>query len=188
MHTERLVLREFNERDGEWLFELDNDPDVMRYINGGIHTPRDFILNQTLPLLQKYEIDQPGIGFWVLMKKNLNEPIGWCCLRKREGLTGTVSLGYRLAKQAWGNGFATEASEELIRVAFDELQLESVVATTYEDNAGSRRVLEKLGFSIAREFRLDLTEQATAYFGSTEPWPGVDLEYQLKREHWRADT
>lgn len=188
MQTERLVLRAFEERDGEWLYALDNDPEVMRYINGGIHTPRDFIINNTLPLFQKYEDDKPGIGFWALMEKNRDEPIGWCCLRSREGLASTVSLGYRLAKQAWGRGYATEASERLIRAAFEELYLDSIVATTYEDNAGSRRVLEKLGFRLNREFRLDLTEQATAYFGSTEPWPGLDLEYRLEQSQWSASN
>jgi RimJ/RimL family protein N-acetyltransferase len=188
METKRLVLRTFNERDGEWLYELDNDPEVMRYINGGIHTPRSFILNKVMPLFQEYESGQTGIGFWALSEKNADEPIGWCCLRRRNGQIDTASLGYRLAKRAWGYGYATEASEELVRVAFEKLELQALIATTYEENRGSRRVLEKLGFRVSREFQVDLTEQATAYFESTDPWPGVDLEYELKRDHWKAVT
>jgi len=182
MQTERLIFRKFIETDGKWLHELDNDPDVMRYINGGIYTPHNFILKNILPLFRTYDSDYPGIGFWVLMEKNSEDPIGWCCLRRQNGYTNVASLGYRLAKQAWGHGYATEASKELVRVAFEELKLSTLIATTYEENKGSRGVLEKLGFQVFREFRTDLSEQATAYFESTDPWPGIDLEYRLERD------
>lgn len=181
--TKRLRLRRFQEDDLDWLFRLDNDPEVMRYINGGIATPLEFIQDSSLPYFLDFDPGSPGFGFWVIERAGQKEPAGWCCLRP--GKTGDcASLGYRLVRSSWGHGFATEASRELIRIGFEELGLESIYASTYEHNRGSRKVLEKLGFHIHREYRVDLSEQPTAYFDSTEPWPGLDFEYRLARVTW----
>ena len=62
--------------------------------------------------------------------------------------------------------------------------MQRVVATTYEANLASRRVMEKLGFKLARTFRVDLSGQQTAHFDSSEPWDGDDLEYALTKSEW----
>lgn len=187
MQTKRLRLRRFREDDIDWLHRLDNDPEVMRYINGGIETPREFIRDSSLPYFLDFDPDIAGLGFWAIERIDQLDPVGWCCLRPGKTIE-CASLGYRLARSSWGRGFATEASHELIQTGFNELELEFIYATTYEYNRGSRKVLEKLGFHICREYRVDLTEQPTAYFESTEPWPGVDLEYRLERETNRNIT
>ena len=64
LETERLVLRQFTEADVDNLVELDSDPDVMRYINGGLPTPRDEIQNDILPNWLRYYARWPGL--WLL--------------------------------------------------------------------------------------------------------------------------
>ncbi len=63
VETERLVLRRFTEADVDNLFDLDNDPEVMRFLTGGKPTPREVILNETLPRLLHYYEPYEGFGF-----------------------------------------------------------------------------------------------------------------------------
>lgn len=186
--TERLTLSRFDGSELEWLYTLDNDADVMRYINGGTHTPRDFIERTSLPLFCRTDWPIPDTGFWKFTPEASRTPLGWCCLRSNEADMATGSLGYRLLPDAWGQGYATEASRTLLEHAFQTLELQRVVATTYEDNARSRRVLERLGFEVIRSYREDLTTQTTALFDGTEAFPGMDLEYELTRDAWLDRT
>ena len=75
----------------------------------------------------------------------------------------------------------------LIRLGFAELGVERVVATTYEDNLASRRVMEKAGMTLTRRFRMttaDLENVDTYQSGAQEPWDGDDVEYSLLKSDW----
>lgn len=182
--TARLRLRRFEIVDASWLHALDSDPDVMRWINGGEPVSLDFIRLNSLPL---FMTSDPVLGFRAIVSHAEDRPIGWCCLRANEDPPVSASLGYRLFPDAWGMGYATEASRALLRFAFERARLEQVTATTYEENAASIRVLERLGFVLDRRFRVDLAGQQTAYFADTEPWPGDDLAFVLARTRWQRD-
>ena len=100
LETERLVLRRFTKLDVDNLVELDSDPDVMRYINGGKPTSCDEIESDILPAFLDYYERFEGYGFWVAIKKSSGEFLGWFHFRPRKG--GDVDepeLGYRL--QSW---------------------------------------------------------------------------------------
>ena len=69
LETERLSLRRFTESDADNLFELDNDPDVMRFINGGVATPRQVIHDVLMLGFLRYDSLNPGHGFWAVIEK-----------------------------------------------------------------------------------------------------------------------
>jgi RimJ/RimL family protein N-acetyltransferase len=188
LETERLVLRRFTKADADDLFDLDNDPEVMRYINGGAPTPRDVIQDDILPVFLHYDERFPGYGFWAAIEKTTGDFLGWFSFRPSDGAPHEVILGYRLRRAAWGVGYATEGARALIRVGFTELGMQRVVATTYQDNLASRRVMEKLGMTLVRRFRIlseDLVQADTYHATSLEPWDGDDVEYALERAEWQ---
>ena len=158
LETQRLLLRRFTQEDSQNLVELDSDPEVMRFINGGRATPRDEIENDVLPAFLGHYERYAGYGFWAAVEKPTGRFVGWFHLRPAEGAPpGELELGYRLRRSAWGKGYATEGSRALIDKAFAELGVERVVASTMVVNVASRRVMEKAGLRFVRHFH--------------QPWP-----------------
>jgi RimJ/RimL family protein N-acetyltransferase len=180
LETERVLLRRFTEADVDNLFDLDSDPDVMRYLTNGKPTPRDVIQNETLPRFLHYYERFGGFGFWAAIDKSTGEFLGWFHFRSLEGASpDEPELGYRLRESAWGKGLGTEVSRALIRKGFTELGVRRVVASTDRVNYASRRVMEKAGMRHVRTFRFD------------EPWPGLPegpeqegVEYALTKADW----
>lgn len=178
LETERLVLRRFTEEDADGLFELDSDPEVMRYVTGGIPTAREEIVGDVLPAFLAYYDRYEGYGFWAAAEKASGAFLGWFHLRPEDPASpDVVELGYRLRRAAWGKGLATEGSRALVEKAFAELGVQRVVAYTLVVHAASRRVLENAGLRVARIFKAD--------------WPYAiegdehgDVEYALTRSEW----
>jgi Acetyltransferase (GNAT) domain len=83
LETERILLRRFAESDVENLFALDDDPEVMRFLTGGKPTPRDVILNETLPrFLRAYERFE-GFGVWPAIERSTGEFLGGSSFTRR---------------------------------------------------------------------------------------------------------
>jgi RimJ/RimL family protein N-acetyltransferase len=188
LESRRLTLRRLTEADLANLVELDSDPMVMRYLSGGTATPPDVIEREILPaFLRSYEPE--GFGVWAAVETSSGQFVGWIALRPtKHGADGEASLGYRLRRSAWGKGYATEGARVLIRRGFAELGARRVVATTYQDNRASRRVLEKLGMTLVRRYRMtpdEFAAQDTFKDTSQEPWDGDELEYALEAEEWQ---
>jgi RimJ/RimL family protein N-acetyltransferase len=187
LSTDRLRLRRFIAADAENLFKLDADPEVMRFITGGAGTPRPTIEQQILPRFIR-EQDEAGIfGFWAA--EHQRSFVGWFSLRALEGLPGEAALGYRFCRAAWGQGLATEGARRLVDRGFQQGGLDRIVATTYEENLGSIRVMQKLGMWFVRSFRLDAAGIAgmdTAEADPANAFPGVDVEYAIDRSNWLA--
>lgn len=180
LETERLVLHPFTgtEAEADDLFALENDPDVMRFINGGRSVSRETIRRQILPRLLH---DYPCFGtrgYWAAEEKSTGMFLGWFEFRPLDDYSpAVVELGYRLAGTAWGKGFATEGSHALIHKGFTDLGVDRVTANTMAVNTRSRRVLEKVGLSFVRNFTGDWPE---AIEGSEHG----DVEYHLTRADW----
>jgi cysteine desulfurase family protein (TIGR01976 family) len=191
LETERLVLRRLTEDDLDHLVELDGDPAVMRYLNGGQPTPREVIQSEILPRFLGYYERYDGFGVWAAVEKSSGDFLGWFSLRPADGESGDsadeVHLGYRLRQAAWGKGYATEGARALIRKAFMELGACRVVASTYEENRASRRVMEKARLRLVRTFRLtptDLVAVGSFHATSQEIWEGDEVEYALEKSDW----
>jgi RimJ/RimL family protein N-acetyltransferase len=182
LETERLQLRRFTDDDVANLVELDSDPEVMRFINGGRPTPPDEIASDVLPAFLRYYERYAGFGFWAAVERPTGRFLGWFHLRAApESPPGEVELGYRLRKSAWGKGYATEGSRALIEKAFAELGVDRVFATTMVVNVASRRVMEKAGLKFVRIFH--------------QEWPDTiegeeegDVEYALTRSEWEREN
>ncbi|TMR23857.1 GNAT family N-acetyltransferase [Nonomuraea turkmeniaca] len=173
LETDRLILRRFTESDADHLFPLHNDPDVMRYLNGGRPAPRKVIVEETLPRFI-------ASGFFAAIEKPPGTFLGWFHLRAPQGEPADEpEIGYRLHKSAWGKGYATEGSLALIDKAFAELGARRVFAQTMTVNRGSRRVMEKCGLRYVRTF---FKEWPEAIDGSEQ---GV-VEYELLRADWEG--
>jgi RimJ/RimL family protein N-acetyltransferase len=182
LETGRLVLRQFSEDDVDNLVELDSDPDVMHFINGGRPTPRCEIESDVLPTFLDYYERFPGYGFWAAIEKSSGRFVGWFHFRPAAAACPKeVELGYRLLKSVWGKGYATEGSRALIQKGFAELGVERVVAFTMVVHVASRRVMEKAGLRLVRTFH--------------QPWPDYiegeeegDVEYALLRSEWEQQA
>ncbi len=152
--TERLILRKFDEPDADAIFAMRSDRDVMRFIREPQN--RNETLNW-LKLVSRYWKTEK-IGFCAMIEKTTNKFIGWCGLwRLKE--TGELEIGYAIAREFWGNGFATEAARKFLGYGFDELNFEKIVAVAAPENRASRRVMEKLGMTfdhIGRFYERDL--------------------------------
>ncbi|MEU3373137.1 GNAT family N-acetyltransferase [Streptomyces sp. NPDC006660] len=179
LRTERLALRPFTTADADHLFALDNDPEVMRFINGGRPTTLEAIRTRTLPRLLHDHPCWENRGFWAAEERVTGAFLGWFEFRPLDDNDpATVELGYRLNKASWGRGYATEGSRALIDKGFTELGVESVTANTMTVNAGSRRVMEKSGLLFLRSFTGDWPE---AIPGSEHG----EVEYLLTRADWQ---
>ena len=185
LETERLVLRRFTPADLDHLCELDSDPEVMRFLTGGVPTPREVIERDILPRFLRSSERVPGFGVWAAIEKTTGDFVGWFSFRPPDGGgPEEVEVGYRLRRAVWGRGYATEAVRALIHKGFAELGVRRVVARTYEDNLASRRVMEKAGMTLVRRYRMtpaDLMAQDTIHVTTPDVWDGDDVEYALAK-------
>jgi RimJ/RimL family protein N-acetyltransferase len=140
LETERLILRKFEERDIDAIFAMRSDADMMRFIREPQN--RDETISW-LKLVSSHWKNEK-VGFCAVIEKASGQVIGWCGLwRLKE--TGETEVGYAIAKEYWGRGFAAEAARCFLEYGFTELNLEKIVAVARPENTASRRVMEKLG-------------------------------------------
>jgi len=190
LETPRLLLRPIIREDLGHLVALDNDPEVMRHINGGLPVTREVFEAELLPTFLEIDARSPALGFHAVCDRSSEDFLGWVSLRFTGDDHREAELGYRFRREAWGHGYATEAGRALIDLAFAEPSIHRIIATTYEHNAASRRVMDKLGLTFRRSFRPTLEEIAavgTSLQGSLEVWAGDDVEYALVRADWQRD-
>jgi RimJ/RimL family protein N-acetyltransferase len=181
LETGRLALRRFTGADVDDLVDLDGDPLVMRYLTGGIPTPREAIQDEVLPRFLHYYERFAGFGFWAAIDRSTGEFLGWFHFRPpADDRLDEAELGYRLRRSAWGRGYATEGSRALVRKGFAEFGVQRVFALTMAVNLASRRVTEKSGLTLVRTFH--------------ESWPHPidgaeqgEVEYALTRPEWERE-
>ena len=152
LETERLYLRCFTPQDGGLLYELDADPEVMRYISKGEGTSRERIEKEILPRVLGYYSHSPPRGVWAAHLRGSDEFIGWFHLRPDKLEPPDAELGYRLKRFCWGQGLATEGSRALLQKGFQEWGHARIVARALKANLASQRVMEKVGLRFEGEF------------------------------------
>ena len=151
-----MYFRKFQEADAPLLFELDRDPEVMRFITKGISTPLAKIQNEIIPKFLNYYRQSPPQGYWAAHLRENGEFIGWFDLHPNTLPVPETELGYRLKRKVWGRGLATEGSRALLAKAFNEWGLEKVSAHTMASNLASRRVMEKASLRLESEFQYEM--------------------------------
>ena len=147
LETPRLRLRPLAATDLADLVRLDLDPEVMRYVGSpaGVKTPAETEARARTRIRESEEGTLEPRGLWRIEARADSAFLGiGALLRMPDG--ADVEVAYRLARVAWGRGFATEAAGALIAHGLHTLGLPRLVAVTYPENHASQRVLDKLGF------------------------------------------
>jgi RimJ/RimL family protein N-acetyltransferase len=152
IRTVRLELSELSEHDMEELRELDSDPAVREFIDGGRPINWEDYEQRTKAWLERLRTLSSQLGFWKARIIGSSEFIGWFHLRPNPLFDNRVELGYRLKRSFWGKGFATEGAHALIAYGFNQVGIDSIMAQTLQRNLASRRVMEKLGMRVETEF------------------------------------
>jgi ribosomal-protein-alanine N-acetyltransferase len=145
LETNRLVLRPLEKGDVDAIFAMRSDPEMMRFIREPQNRAES--VNWLKLVSSRWKTEK--IGFCAVIEKQTNKIVGWCGIWRLEE-TRELEVGYAIAKQYWGNGFATEAAIRFLEYAFEHLKPERIVAVARPENAASRRVMEKLGMSFVK--------------------------------------
>ena len=146
LHTRRLRLRRWIDSDRDVFAELNADPDMMRY------RFKPLTRGESDDLLNTVEacFDQHGFGQWAVERIQDHRVIGFIGLELAHNdvlFSPPVHIGWHLARDMWGHGYATEGATAALDHAFDVIRLPEVVSHTTSINARSRAVMRRLGMS-----------------------------------------
>ena len=151
LETERLVLRWLGDEDAEFIVELMNDPDWLRFIGDrGIRTADDarrYVATGPAAMIARL-----GFGMYAVELKETGAPIGICGLVEREWLEA-VDLGFAFLPRFRGTGYAREAAAATLDYARTTLGLDAILAIVSPENHDSVRLLTKLGMDFVRMAR-----------------------------------
>ncbi|MBS1564622.1 MAG: GNAT family N-acetyltransferase [Bacteroidetes bacterium] len=152
--TERLLLREILPSDDEGMFALDSDAAVHRYLgNKPVKSIEES--RQLIAFIRQQYIDN-GIGRWAVIEKATGDFIGWSGLKlvtePTNGHTHFYDVGYRLIRQYWGKGFATESARVALQYGFETLEQDMLYGMADVENLASGNVLEKIGMKRGETF------------------------------------
>lgn len=151
IETPRLILREWLESDYEPFIVLNADADVMEFF------PDVLSLDETLAQIGRINVhfEKNGFGLFAIERKDNGQFIGFTGLAHvnfESYFTPCVEIGWRLSKQNWGLGFATEAAKACIEYGFNKLDLKEICSFTSIHNKRSEHVMEKIGMHKSGEF------------------------------------
>jgi ribosomal-protein-alanine N-acetyltransferase len=145
LQTSRLFLRPIRINDAPDIFVGRSDPEVMRHWDW----PAQESVDQVRSIIQNHmaEIDSGAVQWWVVATSPRGVAIGEVDLSEIDLHHRRAEVGFLFRRAAWGQGYAQEAMERVMRHGFEELGLERLWARFHAGNDASRRLLEKLGFT-----------------------------------------
>lgn len=147
--TDRLILRERTLEDIEPCFEMDRDPEVVKYIPVIANLVVGPLANEEKHrefIKERIEAEYPKcMGYWTIETKN-KDFLGWVMLIPIDAVGPEIEIGWRINRKSWGKGYATEAAKVILQYALEDLDVKEIVADIDKFNIGSIRVAEKLGF------------------------------------------
>jgi len=145
LRTPRLLLRYWREADLEPFAAMNADSEVMRYYPAPLTREE----SDSLATKARAELETSGWGLWAVERDD-GSFIGYVGLADRRStahVVPAVEVGWRLARENWGRGYATEAARAAVAYGFDEVGLDEIVSFTAVVNLRSRRVMERLGMT-----------------------------------------
>ena len=146
LETKRLFLRPLTSNDIKPLSLILSDPEVMFYSLNGV---MDEIATSNFVQWCQKSYEEYDFGPWAIIDKNNNKLLGFSGLNKETYNDKlVVNLGYRLGREHWNKGYATEAVCAVIEYAFTNLNISEIIAIVEPENTGSISVIEKLGFGV----------------------------------------
>jgi RimJ/RimL family protein N-acetyltransferase len=178
IETPRLRMRRWQERDREPFAAMNADPAVMAFFPAVLTRAAS---DASIDLWQS-QLEAQGWSNWALELRATGAFIGFTGLsvpRRVLPFSPCVEVGWRLARDHWGRGYATEAARAALRVGFERLRLAEVISFTSVGNARSRAVMQRIGL---RDTRRDFEHP-----GVPEGHPlRLHCLYSLDCEAWRA--
>lgn len=149
--SKRLGFRNWTKDDVTELSKINADLEVMKYF------PKPLTEKETSGLINrlKNQYIKNGYSYFATEILNSGELIGFIGLAFQDyktDFTPAVDIGWRLKKTAWGKGYATEGAKKCLQIAFNELNLDSIISTCTEENSTSENVMRKIGMKKVREF------------------------------------
>lgn len=165
IRTQRLLLRPWRDDDLEAFAALCADPVVMEHFPVVWTRERSEVAMSQI----RAHIEREGWGLWAVELPGVESFIGFTGLSRPSFLPDSIEVGWRLARHAWGSGYATEGAAAAIEWAFANLPADELISMTVPANVRSQRVMEKLGF--VRDIDADFEH------------PSVPIGHSL-RPHW----
>lgn len=174
LQTTRLTLSPCRPGDRADFIDLERDPQVMRFLNGGYAVDRETADPNATFLMPTGT--EPYV--WTARRTADGVFVGWFCLWPESETL--AELGYRLRRAEWGQGLASEGASALVSWGFAHASYQKIVATTMAVNHASRRVMEKIGMRHARTVSGDFPD----------PIPGSEhgeVWYEIEGSQQRGD-
>jgi len=162
VETKRLILREINVEDAEFVLRLVNEPSFVSNIGDkglkNIDDAERFIL-------EGYWTNQErsGYGMFLVELEGGGDPIGSCGLLYRKVLDVT-DIGFAFLPEFWNRGFAYEAAEAIMKYGHSTLGVKKIVGLTSEDNLGSINLLKKLGMDFKKTVKMSDDDSGTVFY------------------------
>lgn len=146
IETQRLILRRWQAADRAAFAALNADPKVMAYFKAPLtRAESDSFIDRMEDVFE-----QNGYGFWAVQEKGSGKLLGLTGLAPvmfDAPFAPAVEIGWRIASDSWGKGYAPEAARRVLEIGFGALDLPEIVSFTAAINQKSRRVMEKLGMT-----------------------------------------
>ena len=169
LETQRLLLRHITPDDFSNLYRMNSDPEVKKYVGDGSVRNKEQMLME-LDMLISHYTRKPGLGIWAAVLKENNEFVGASGLVYYDN-TPEIEIGYRMLKENWNKGYATEASRGLLNYGFGKLKLKKIVSSAHTENLASRRVMEKIGMSFV---------DTRFHYGCMQAYYEIEVDAYLK--------
>jgi len=156
--SSRLSYRLMDKNDAELLYQLDQDPQVMKYITDGVPSTRENINNVFIPRMDAYRDERKGWGLWQVNESNSEQFIGWILVRpmyffSKNPELDNLELGWRFFRKSWGKGYASEAAEHIKNELAQQLNYRTFSAIADEKNIASTNVMKKIGMKYIKTYR-----------------------------------
>ena len=180
IRTERLLLRRWRDEDRAPYAEMNQHDEVVEFLQG--RTTPD-VSNAFIDRVEAHW-DEHGWGLWAIEVPGVAPFVGFTGLWPATHVLGYESreVGWRLAREQWGHGYATEAAREALRFGFRDTGFDEIVSFTVPANVRSRAVMERIGLEYVEGGDFDHPRvDAAAY-----PQLVRHVLYRLDRETWEA--
>lgn len=179
LHSERLILREFEDNDWPALQVIHSNPEVTRYWEK--HRTAEQTREWLLEAIHANQASPRHSHDFAIIRKSDQALIGQIGIGDAECRHhGSLDFGYALAREYWGNGYATEALKTLLHFGFTKLGAHRICAECDPANLASARVMEKAGMRRKAHFR-----QIRTYSGAEGDWHD-SLLYSILDDEWYA--
>lgn len=141
--------------DKALMHEVDQDEEVMKFINGGSKTSMKDIENVMIPRLKAYLNPEKGWGLWAVFKQDSKQYLGWILVRPMNFFSDApihddLELGWRFKKSAWGFGYASEAAAHIMTCLSEAQSVTTFSAIAVKENTASINIMKKLGMNYVK--------------------------------------